>query len=89
MADFPFRRTPDKPEYTRKRAERVSEAKRAKAHFNSDDIQGIRAKLGLNSRTGEAKIKYTLRRYAKKPRSWKAIGLTKDDFSKFGIKIED
>ena len=89
MSDFPFRRTPDKPEFTRKSKERKSEAKRARAHFNADDITSVRAKLGLNKRTGEAKIKYTLRRFAKKPRSWKAIGITKDDFIKFGIKIED
>ncbi len=89
MSDFPFRKTPNKPEFTRKRAERKSEAERAKAHFNSDDIQSIKARLGLKSTASIEKTKYQLSRLSKKPRAWKAVGITREDFKKFGIKIAD
>ncbi len=76
---FPFRRMPEG---------RKTEAKRAKVkHLDSSDLQNIKNKLGLAQRTGETKTRYVLSRYAKKPRSWKAQGITKEDFKKFGIKV--
>jgi len=76
---FPFRRLPEG---------RKKEAKRAeKKHVTSKDFQNIKNKLGLSQTTSERKLKYVLSRYKKKPRSWKAIGITKEDFKRFGIRI--
>ena len=76
---FPFRRMPEG---------RKTEAKRArKENITSHDLQNTKNKLGLAQKTGETKTRYVLSRYAKKPRSWKAQGITKEDFKKFGIKV--
>lgn len=87
MADFPFRRAPEK--YKRKPEERKSEARRAaKENFTSADVQGIRNKLGLSKTHKEWKIKKELIRLSKKPhKTWRLIGLTKEDFTKFGITV--
>ena len=83
---FPFRRTPD--EFKRKTTERKTEYRRAKKeNITSADYQNIKNKLGLNQRTSETKLKFVLNRYKKKPRSWKAIGITKEDFKRFGIEV--
>ena len=81
---FPFRRKPK--EFQRQSEGRKKEAQRArKKHVTSEDFQNIKNKLGLQQITSEEKTKYVLRRFAKKPRSWKAIGITKEDFERFGI----
>jgi hypothetical protein len=86
MSDFPFRRAPDK--YKRKPKERKEEAEKAKKHFDSSDIQGIRNKLGLSKTHKEWKIKKEMIRLSKKPsKTWRLIGLTKEDFAMFGIKV--
>ena len=88
MVDFPFRKAPEKSEFKRKIEERKSEAERAaKNHITSADFQNIRNKLGLSQRDKDAKVIFVLKRFAKKPRTWKAIGITKDDFKKFGIIV--
>ena len=80
MVDFPFRRLPE---------ERKKEAKRAEdSHITSKDFQNIRNKLGLSQRENDEKVRYALRRLAKKPRNWKVVGITKDDFIRFGISID-
>ena len=81
MADFPFRRKPE---------ERKKEAKRAEdSHVTSKDFQNIRNKLGLSQKESDEKVRYALRRLVKKPRTWKVVGITRDDFIKFGITIEN
>ena len=88
MADLPFRKAPEKSEFKRKIEERKSEAARAaKNHVTSADFQNIRNKLGLSQRDKDAKVIFVLKRFAKKPRTWKSIGITKDDFKKFGIIV--
>ena len=84
---FPFRRAPQ--EYKRKPEGRKKEAEKArKKHVTSDDFQSIRNKLGLSQRNKEDKVLSELRRISRKnPRTAKALGITKDDFKKFGIKI--
>lgn len=88
MVDFPFRKAPEKSEFKRKIEERKTEADRAaKNHTTSADFQSIRNKLGLGKRDKDYKVILVLNRFAKKPRTWKAIGLTKEDFKKFGIIV--
>ena len=92
MPDFPFRRKPsnsDDRNYTRKTKERKTEAKRAKdSHIDSSDLQGIRNKIGYNKTAKEWKVKKELIRLSKKkPKTWKLLGLTIEDFKKFGIHI--
>jgi len=89
MSDFPFRRLPDKPEFTRKAKERKVEAKRAaSSHVTSEDYNSLRAKLGLGKRDKDYKVKNTLSRLRhKNHRAWEAVGITKEDFERFGIKI--
>ena len=80
MPDFPFRRLPEG---------RKKEAKRAeKKHLTSKDLQNIKNKLGLTQRTKEYRVIAELKRLSrKKPKTWKALGLTPDDFKEYGIKI--
>ena len=83
---FPFRRAP--PEFKRQVEGRKKEAKRAKKeNITSADYQNIRNKLGLGKRDNDSKVVYTLRRFAKKPRTWKVIGITTEDFKRFGIEV--
>ena len=80
MVDFPFRRQPEG---------RKTEAKKAESnHITSKDFQNIKNKLGLSQKENDEKVRYALRRLAKKPRTWKVVGITKDDFIRFGIKID-
>ena len=84
---FPFRRTPK--EFTRQPEGRKKEARRArKENVTSHDYQNIKNKLGLNQNSSEEKTKHVLTRFRWKPRAWKAIGITKEDFERFGIKID-
>jgi len=89
MSDFPFRRLPDKPEFTRKPKERKAEAERVAAkHTTSEDYNSLRAKLGLGKRDKDYKVKNTLSRLRhKNHRTWKAVGITEEDFERFGIEI--
>ena len=84
---FPFRRAPQ--EFKRKPKERKAEADKArKKNITSEDYQSIRNKLGLSQRDREDKVLSELRRISRKnTRTAKALGITKDDFKKFGIKI--
>ena len=84
---FPFRRAP--PKYKRKVREMdKEEADRAKLpKITTEDYQNIRNKLGLGKRDKDSKVAYIMRRYACKPRSWKVVGLTREDFKRFGIEV--
>jgi len=87
MGDFPFRRAPEP--FKRKVEERKKEARKAKEkHIDSSDLQNIKNKLGYTQRTKEYKVIAELKRLSrKKPKTWKAIGLTEKDFKAFGIKV--
>ena len=84
MSDFPFRRLPDKPEFTKK-----TETKRiVRKHATVDDYNSLRAKLGLGKRSKDYKVKNTLSRLRNKDhRTWKAVGVTEEDFRIFGIQV--
>ena len=84
---FPFRRAPEP--FKRKIKERKEEAKKAKdRHIDSSDLQNIKNKIGFTQRTKEYKVIAELKRLARKrPKTWKAIGITIEDFEKFGIKV--
>ena len=84
MADFPFRKA--EGTFKRKIEERKAEAKRNK--ITSADFQNIRSQLGLTKRDKEDKIKHTLRRLSSKSkRTWDGLGITKEDFRRFGIRV--
>jgi len=85
MSDFPFRRLPDKPEFTKKAVVKRATVKSA----TSEDYNSLRAKLGLGKRDKDYKVKNTLSRLRhKNHRAWEAVGITKEDFERFGIEIE-
>jgi len=89
---FPYRRKPkdsdDKPKYKRKAKERITEAKRAEDEYtDSSEHQNIRSRLGLQQKATETAVKKTLRRFLRKRRIWKVIGLTEADFIAYGFKI--
>ena len=85
---FPFRRAPK--EFKRKITERKTEAKRAKKeNITSADYQNIRNKLGLSKNHKEWKIRAELLRLSRKrPKTWLALGLTREDFKAFDIDNE-
>jgi len=87
MTDFPFRKAPES--FKKKIEERKTEAKKAaKNNITSADFQNIKNKLGLSQRDKEARVKQVLRRLSSKSkRAWSAIGITKEDFRRFGIRI--
>lgn len=82
---FPFRRKPDELKQKEKKYHLDGSVK--KKRISSKDYQNIRNKLGLGKRTNDDKVKFILRRYAKKPRNWDSVGITKEDFKRFGIQV--
>ena len=84
---FPFRRAPT--EFRRKVKERKEEDKRAKSeNTTSADFQNIKNRLGFTQKAKDWKVKRELKRLSnKKPKTWKAIGLTANDFKAYGIKV--
>lgn len=84
---FPFRRTPK--EFKRQPEGRKKEAEKArKKHVTSEDFQNIKNKLGLSQRAKEEKVISELKRISRKSaRTARALGITKEDYAKFGIKI--
>lgn len=61
-------------------------AKKQKVSYTSD-LDIIRKKLKLTSQAPEEKIAFELSRLKGHQRLWKEIGISKDDFIRFGIKI--
>ena len=72
--------------FKRKVEERKVEASKAKKVFNSENFTSINRKLGLRDSAPKEKIIFELNRL-KNPRTRKQLGLTDEDFKKFGIEI--
>ena len=67
-----------------KRDKMLYEEEKAKEVFDSNDIQSVANKLGISS-ANDDKIKFELNKLKAKKNLWEAIGLTEDDFKKYGI----
>ena len=70
----------------RKVEERKVEAEKAKKIFDAGKFTSINRKLGLRDDAPKEKIIFELNRL-KNPRTRKQLGLTDEDFKKFGIEI--
>ncbi len=51
-----------------------------------EDLENIKNRLGLSKRDTESKVKFVLQNLMdRSPRGWNQLGITKQDFSDFGI----
>jgi hypothetical protein len=69
----------------RKPEDRKKEAKKSKQVFNSNDIQGIRNKLGISSTAPKEKIIFELNKVRHKKDLLKSLKITDADLKEYGF----